>query len=69
MLDLDYSEDSTADVDLNVVLDPSGSLVEIQGSAEGRPFTVSELQEMIRVATASVPLVFDLQGRCLEGSE
>lgn len=50
MLDLCYSEDSTAEVDMNVVMTGTGKIVEIQGTAEGKPFTEATLQTMLRMA-------------------
>jgi ribonuclease PH len=50
MLDLDYEEDSQADVDLNVAMTEAGQLVEIQGTAEGDPFSRHLLRELIDVA-------------------
>ena len=47
MLDLQYYEDSRADVDLNCVMDGYGGIIELQGTGEGRPFTVSEQQELL----------------------
>jgi ribonuclease PH len=47
ILDLDYSEDSAAQVDLNLVMTEGGKLVEIQGTAEGDPFSTEELQELL----------------------
>jgi ribonuclease PH len=47
ILDLDYSEDSAAQVDLNLVMTDEGKLVEIQGTAEGDPFSSQELQELL----------------------
>jgi ribonuclease PH len=49
-LDLDYSEDSTADVDMNVVMTGSGSYVEVQGTAEGSAFAKETLDAMLSVA-------------------
>ena len=46
MLDLDYKEDSSADVDLNLVMSASGAFIEIQGTAEKMPFTDEQLKEM-----------------------
>jgi len=54
MLDLDYREDSTADVDMNVVMTGSGEFVEIQGTAEGKPFGMGFLQEMLTLAQAGI---------------
>jgi ribonuclease PH len=50
MLDLDYSEDSRAEVDMNVVMTGSGRYVEVQGTAEGMPFSRSELDGMLALA-------------------
>jgi ribonuclease PH len=50
LVDLDYSEDSAAQVDMNVVMTGSGALVEVQGTAEGAPFTRGQLDAMLRAA-------------------
>jgi ribonuclease PH len=50
LLDLDYSEDSRAAVDLNVVMDNAGQLLEIQGTAEGAPFSRHQLNELLDLA-------------------
>ena len=47
LLDLDYSEDSRADVDMNIVMAESGAFVEIQGTAEKVPFNDEQLQQML----------------------
>jgi len=47
MLDLDYSEDSTADVDFNLVMTDKGEFVEIQGTAERNPFSDAALHELL----------------------
>jgi ribonuclease PH len=54
MLDLAYEEDSRAEVDLNVVMTGSGRLVEVQGTAEGEPFTREQLDEMIGLAATGI---------------
>lgn len=51
LLDLDYGEDSRAQVDLNVVGTGSGELVEVQGAAEGTPFSLDEMDQMMKMAT------------------
>ncbi len=61
MLDLDYSEDSTADVDMNLVMTQSGRLIEIQGTAEEEPFALTECMEMIELAQKGCKLLFDKQ--------
>ena len=52
LLDLDYSEDHDADVDMNFVIAGDGGLVEVQGTAEGDPFSVEDLQSMLAHAQA-----------------
>ncbi len=54
LLDLDYGEDSTAEVDLNVVMDDAGLLLEIQGTAEGQPFPRSRLADLLDLAEAGI---------------
>jgi ribonuclease PH len=54
MLDLAYVEDSRAEVDMNVVMTASGGLVEVQGTAEGAPFSRSELDGMLDLADAGI---------------
>lgn len=54
MLDLDYSEDSTAEADLNVAMNGAGELVEVQGTAEGRPFGEPALQELLGLARKGI---------------
>lgn len=53
-VDLDYSEDSRAAVDCNVVMNAAGEFVEVQGSAEGRPFSRGQLDEMLSAASAAI---------------
>ena len=54
LLDLDYSEDSRAEVDMNVVMTGSGRFIEVQGTAEGLPFTQSELDELLGLAQTGI---------------
>ena len=54
MLDLNYEEDSRAEVDFNVVMTGSGRLVEVQGTAEGDPFTREQLDEMLGLAATGI---------------
>lgn len=53
LVDLDYAEDSSAQVDMNVVMTGSGTLVEVQGTAEGAPFTRGQLDAMLLAACAA----------------
>ena len=61
MLDLDYSEDSRAEVDMNVVMTSSGRFVELQGTAEGLPFSRSELDELLSLGEHGCAQLLDLQ--------
>jgi len=54
MLDLDYSEDARAEVDMNVVMTGTGRFIEVQGTAEGMPFSRGELDEMIALAERGI---------------
>jgi ribonuclease PH len=66
-LDLDFHEDSRAEVDMNVVCTGDGRFVEIQGTAEKRSFSDSDLQEMLRLATKGIRELVKLQHKTLEG--
>jgi len=65
VLDLDYVEDSGADVDLNVVGTSGGRFVEVQGTAEKEPFDEKALRELIAVARGGLRALFAAQGRAL----
>lgn len=65
MVDLDYSEDSRAEVDMNVVMTGSGRFVEVQGTAEGLAFTRGELDQMLAGAEAGIACLLDLQRETL----
>lgn len=64
-LDLTYEEDALAEVDLNVVMTDRGRFVEIQGTAEGRPFPQSRLTEMLRLARRGLQGLFQAQREAL----
>ncbi len=61
VIDLDYVEDSTADTDANFVMTGSGGLVEVQGSAEGAPFSESDLLQMMALARTGIRRLVALQ--------
>ena len=65
VLDLDYPEDSSAEVDMNVVMTGSGEFVEIQGTAEQVPFGPDRLQEMLALARRGIEQLVALQRRAL----
>ena len=54
VLDLDYLEDSSCDTDMNVVMTGSGGFVEIQGTAEGEPFTVAQMDALVALAKQGI---------------
>lgn len=65
MLDLAYSEDSRAEVDMNVVMTSSGRFVEVQGTAEGAPYSRSELDELLTLAQLGISSLLDAQATLL----
>jgi len=65
ILDMEYAEDSHADVDLNAVMTASGRLVEIQGTAESVPFTEKELAEMLSLARLGINQLLEAQQNAL----
>jgi len=64
-LDLDYSEDSRADVDMNLVMTGSGKFVEIQGTAEKQPFSHEQLQKMLLVGALGIAQLVERQKHAL----
>src|SRR6266702_4141069 len=64
-LDLDYGEDSTAEVDMNVVATGEGELVEVQGTAEGKAFRRDQLDRMIDAALTGIARLKEAQERAL----
>lgn len=67
LLDLNYVEDSSAEVDMNFVITTSGRFVEVQGTAEAEPFTSSEMDTMRNLALAGVQQLFACQQGALAG--
>jgi len=65
LLDLDYSEDSRAQVDCNIVMTGSGEFVEIQGTAEGRTFTQDQLDAQLQLARTGIARITRLQREAL----
>jgi ribonuclease PH len=64
-LDLDYSEDVRAEVDMNIVMTGAGRFVEVQGTAEGTPFSRSELDSLLALAEGGIVDIFELQREML----
>jgi ribonuclease PH len=66
LLDLDYREDSAAGVDFNVVQLGTGRLVEVQGTAEGQPFSREQMARLLDLAQAGIKQLFETQKAALE---
>jgi ribonuclease PH len=66
LLDLDYSEDSRAEVDLNVVMSGDGRLIEVQATAEGERYTRDQLDELLDMAAAGIEEIAEAQQRAVE---
>lgn len=66
LLDLSYGEDSTAEVDMNVVMTGSGKFIEIQGTAETNPFDKKMLQELLALAETGIKEIIAMQKSALE---
>ena len=64
-VDLDYREDSSADVDMNLVIDENGHLIEVQGSAERSPFTMEQNVQMLEMGHAACQKILELQKKTL----
>ena len=67
MLDLQYYEDSRAQVDLNCVMNERGEIIELQGTGEGRAFTMEEQQELVRLCAKGNRELLKIQKEILEG--
>jgi ribonuclease PH len=66
LLDLDYGEDSGAEVDMNVVMTGAARLVEVQATAETAPFTRDRLDELLNLATAGIEAIVVSQREAAE---
>ena len=66
LLDLDYSEDSHAGVDFNVVMLSTGQLVEVQGTAEAEPFDRDEMKHLVDLACEGIERLFKEQDAALK---
>jgi ribonuclease PH len=65
VLDLDYQEDSACETDMNVVMTGGGGLVEVQGTAEGKPFSRSQLDAMVDLAATGIARLVEAQRAAL----
>jgi ribonuclease PH len=66
VLDLDYAEDSNAETDMNVVMDENGQFIEIQGTAEGKTFSMDEMMAMTELAKNGIAEIISHQQQALE---
>ncbi len=65
VLDLDYAEDSACDTDMNIVMTGKGGMIEVQGTAEGAPFSRAELEALLNLAEAGIEELSSLQRKVL----
>jgi len=65
VLDLDYAEDSACDIDMNIVMTGKGGMIEVQGTAEGAPFSRAELEALLNFAKAGIEELSSLQRKAL----
>lgn len=65
IVDLDYLEDSAAETDMNVIMTASGEFLEVQGTAEGKPFRLHELNSMLELAQQAIPKLIQMQQQAL----
>jgi len=65
LLDLCYIEDSSADVDMNIVMTESGKFIEVQGTAESGAFSRKQMDEMLDFASSGIKSIIELQKQCL----
>ncbi|QSH42165.1 ribonuclease PH [Lentisphaerota bacterium] len=68
VLDLCYEEDCNAEVDMNVVMTESGKFIEVQGTAEGHPFSRSQFNEMLELAESGLKKIFEIQRKVINGN-
>lgn len=65
ILDLDYDEDSSAETDMNVIMNDAGAFIEVQGTAEGHAFRRDELDQMLNLAEKGISELFDVQSEAM----
>lgn len=69
LLDLNYNEDSKIDMDMNIVMLGSGKIVEIQGTAEGKPFSKNQLDHLLKLAQKGIEDLIEIQKKTLNTLE
>ena len=66
VLDLDYDEDSSAETDMNVVMTNDGGFIEVQGTAEGTPYTQEQMDAMLMLARQGIAELCEMQNSALQ---
>jgi ribonuclease PH len=66
LLDLCYKEDSSAEVDMNLVMDDTGAFIEIQGTGEGRAFTAAELNKLLALGEKGIKEIMKIQNEAIK---
>lgn len=69
LLDLDYDEDSVAEVDMNIVMTGRGRIVEVQATAEGEPFSLAAMNQLIRLGQKGISAIRQIQEETVQRSE
>jgi ribonuclease PH len=69
VLDLDYEEDSVAEIDMNIVMDGKGRFIEVQGTGEQAPFARERLDELLDLAAGGIERLVGLQDMVVAGDE
>lgn len=67
MLDLDYDEDSNSEVDMNIIMTSAGRFIEVQGTAEKKPFTKPDMDHLVALAHKGINELVTIQRRALKG--
>ena len=68
-MDLDYEEDSSCDTDMNVVMTDAGGIVELQGTAEGEPFSRAQFDELLLLASQGISQLHEFQQALIQDPE
>ena len=69
LLDLNYAEDSTADVDMNIVMTGKGEFIEIQGTSERKTFNADQMNKLLSLAQKGIRELIDIQKGILKGCD
>jgi len=69
VLDLDYAEDSEAETDMNIVMNNGGGFIEVQGTAEGKPFSREQMDSLLGLATRGLESLVAIQRETIKQSQ